>query len=108
MDRKAFGKKVNKARKDLGITSEKLSELCNLNATYIRQIEAGTKIPSLPVFVLLCRNLKVSPSYLLSETLEGTEIQEMDALIDLWQNATPTQIKMINAMVKSALDSFEK
>lgn len=108
MDKKAFGKNVNKARKDQGITSEKLSELCNLNATYIRQIEAGTKIPSLPVFVLLCRNLKVSPSYLLSETLEECEIQEMDTLIELWQNATPSQIKLISAMVKSALESFEK
>ena len=82
--------------------------MCNLNATYIRQIEAGTKIPSLPVFVLLCRNLKVSPSYLLSETLEECEIQEMDTLIELWQNATPSQIKLISAMVKSALESFEK
>jgi len=108
MDKKAFGKNVNKARKDRGITSEKLSELCNLNATYIRQIEAGTKIPSLPVFVLLCKNLKVSPSYLLSETLADCDIQEMDALIELWQNATPSQIKMVSAMVRSALDSFEK
>jgi len=109
MDRKAFGKKVNKARKDLGLTSEKLSELCNLNATYIRQIEAGTKVPSLPVFVLLCKTLKVSPAYLLSEALEDCyDIQEMDALIELWQNATPSQIKMISAMVKSALSSFEQ
>ena len=108
MDKKAFGKNVNKARKDRGITSEKLSELCNLNATYIRQIEAGAKIPSLPVFVLLCKNLKVSPSYLLSETLADCDIQEMDALIELWQNATPSQIKMVSAMVRSALDSFEK
>ena len=108
MDKKAFGKNVNRARKDRGITSEKLSELCNLNATYIRQIEAGTKIPSLPVFVLLCKNLKISPSYLLSEALEDGEIQEMDALIELWQNATPSQIKLISAMVKSALESFEK
>ena len=108
MDRKAFGKNVNKARKDRGITSEKLSELCNLNATYIRQIEAGTKVPSLPVFVLLCKTLRVSPSYLLSETLEDCDIREMDVLIELWQNATPAQIKMISAMVKSALDSFER
>ena len=108
MDKKAFGKNVNKARKDRGITSEKLSELCNLNATYIRQIEAGAKIPSLPVFVLLCKNLKVSPSYLLSETLADCDIQEMDALIELWQNATLSQIKMVSAMVRSALDSFEK
>ena len=107
MDKKAFGRKLNQARKDRGLTSEKLSELCSLNATYIRQIEAGTKVPSLPVFVLLCKTLRVSPSYLLSEVLNDCDIQEMDTLIELWQSASPAQIKMITAMVKSALDTFK-
>lgn len=103
MDKKLFGKKLNMARKDRGLTSERLAEACGLNATYLRQIEGGTKIPSLPIFVLLCQKLKVSPSYLLSEAFEGYNIQEMDALFELWQQATPTQIKMISAMAKSAI-----
>lgn len=107
MDKKQFGRKLNMARKDRGLTSEKLSELCNLNATYVRQIEAGTKVPSLPVFVTFCKVLKVSPSYLLSETMEDFEGQEMDVLYNLWQNATPSQLKMIAAMVQSALDAVE-
>lgn len=104
MDKKQFGRKVNLARKDLGLTSEKLSELCNLNATYVRQIEAGVKVPSLPVFVTLCKELKVSPSYLLSEVMDGCEGQEMQLLYDLWQKASPSQLKMITAMVQSALE----
>ena len=39
MDKKAFGNRLRQARKDRGMTSEKLSELCNINATYLRQIE---------------------------------------------------------------------
>lgn len=104
MDKKLFGRKLNMARKDCGLTSEKLSEICGLNATYLRQIEGGTKIPSLPVFVLLCQKLKVSPSYLLSETFESSDMQEMEALFKLWQQATPTQLRLISAMVKSALN----
>lgn len=107
MDKKQFGRKLNMARKDRGLTSEKLSELCNLNATYVRQIEAGTKVPSLPVFVTICKVLKVSSSYLLSETMNGLEGNEMDTLYDLWQKATPSQLKMITAMVQSALDVVE-
>ena len=34
MDKKAFGSRLRQARKDRGLTSEKLSELCNINATY--------------------------------------------------------------------------
>lgn len=104
MDKKQFGRKLNMARKDRGLTSEKLSELCNLNATYVRQIEAGTKVPSLPVFVTICKMLKVSPSYLLSEVMENCEGGEMDVLYDLWRKASPSQLKMIAAMVQSALD----
>ena len=108
MDKKLLGRKINLARKDRGLTSEKLSEACNINATYLRQIEAGAKMPSLPVFVTLCRELKVSPSYLLVEILPDTEIKEMDTLLQLWQTATPKQIKIITSMVQSALDSFKE
>ena len=54
MDKKLLGKRINIARKERGWTSERLSEACNINATYLRQIESGAKVPSLQVFVLLC------------------------------------------------------
>ena len=65
-------------------------------------------MPSLPVFVSICRALKVSPSYLLSDILPDLEIKEMDVLIELWQTATPKQIKIISAMVQSALDKLQE
>lgn len=108
MDKKLLGRQINRARKDQNLTSEKLSEACNINATYLRQIESGAKMPSLPVFVSICRALKVSPSYLLSDILPDLEIKEMDVLIELWQTATPKQIKIISAMVQSALDKLQE
>ena len=107
MEKKLLGKKINMARKDRGITSDKLSEACNINATYLRQIESGAKMPSLPVFISLCQELKVSPSYLLSDLLPDPEIQEMDAMWELWQKASPKQIKMVSSMIRSALDSVQ-
>ena len=44
MDKKLFGTRINKARKDRGLTAEKLAEACNINSTYLRQIEGGKKI----------------------------------------------------------------
>ena len=107
MEKKLLGKKINTARKDCGITSDKLSESCHINATYLRQIESGAKMPSLPVFISLCTELKVSPSYLLADLLPDPEIQEMDAIWELWQKASPKQIKMISSMIRSALDSVQ-
>lgn len=103
MDTKLMGRRINAARKDLGLTSEKLSEQCGINATYLRQIEAGSKMPSLPMFVLLCQKLKVTPSYLLPDVLPEGSAGEMDDLLELWRRATPTQLRLISAMLQSAL-----
>jgi len=51
MEKKGLGKRINSTRKDRNLTADRLSELCNINATYLRQIEGGVKMPSLPVFI---------------------------------------------------------
>lgn len=107
MGDKLLGRRINAARKDRGITSERLSELCNINDTYMRQIESGAKIPSLPVFVTICKELRVSPSYLLADVLEGSGATDLDELTDLLKNATPSQIRMMTAMIRTALGATE-
>ena len=105
MDKKLLGRRINLARKDKGLTSEKLSEACNINATYLRQIEAGSRTPSLPIFISICEHLSVSPSYLLADQLNDDEASEMDILFELWRKATPKQIKMITSIIRSALEN---
>ena len=63
---------------------------------------------SLPVFATLCKELNVSPSYLLSDTLPDGSFGEMDVLFDLWRNATPSQLNLITAMIKGALAWMEE
>ena len=108
MNKKAFGSRLRQARKDRGLTSEKLSELCNINATYLRQIEGGTKIPSLPVFVSLCQELKVHPDYLLMDSLPDIGLDLGRELAALQQTATPSQMKVIDAMLCVALRALQE
>lgn len=108
MYRKEIGKRINIARKDKGLTSETLAELCNINATYMRQIESGTKLPSLPVFISICQSLTISPSYLLMDALGPNEAQGIEALAKLWRDATPTQTKLVTTMLQSALYVLEE
>lgn len=105
MDKKLLGRRINLARKDKGLTSEKLSEACSINATYLRQIEAGSRCPSLPMFISLCEHLSVSPSYLLVGQFHDPEFPDMDELSKLWEQATPKQVRMISAMIHSALEN---
>ena len=107
MDKKAFGCRLRQARKDRGLTSEKLSELCSINATYLRQIEGGTKVPSLPVFVGLCRVLGVHPDFLLADSLSGIGVEEQEELAILLQEATPSQLRIITAMLRAAMNALQ-
>lgn len=51
MEKNGLGKRINAVRKDRGLTADRLSEMCNINATYLRQIEGGVKMPSLSVII---------------------------------------------------------
>lgn len=73
MEKNGLGKRINAVRKDRGLTADRLSEMCNINATYLRQIEGGVKMPSLSVFIDICKALKISPDYLLQDDWKKTK-----------------------------------
>lgn len=69
-DQKEFGRRLKKARNNSNTTSVELGNACGVNPVYIRQIETGTKLPSVHLFVKICDSLQVSPAYFL-----GNEVQ---------------------------------
>lgn len=103
MGKTPWGQRINEARKDRGLTSDRLAELCHINATYLRQIEGGAKTPSLPVFVDLCNALEVSPAYLLRDVVKGGSYVGCEELEALWKNASPSQTDLLMKMIAAAL-----
>lgn len=107
MDNIILGRNIYKTRRDRGLSSDKLSELCSVTPSYLRQVEAGSKTPSLPLFVELCNQLNVSPTYLMNGVVNDSvdhSIEEIDAL---YRKATPSQLKLIAAILKAASDVCE-
>ncbi len=107
MEEKGLGKRINMARKDRGYTADMLSELCSINATYLRQIEGGAKVPSLPVFINICNALKISPDYLLRDSLADNEVSKIRELTSLWENTSPSQQEIAAAMIQAVLKRKE-
>lgn len=93
MELKLFGRRVNALRRERRITSEKLSELCGVSSVHIRQIEGGTRQPSLELFVRLCRVLEVSPDYLLQDLLQ-TDLTK-DFPHELWNSLSPAEQALV-------------
>lgn len=99
MDKKAFGKRLKKARNDLKLTAAKLSELCDIDDTHIRHMEAGKGSPSLDLLVIMCNILSVSPNYLLQDSIGETEISELALLSELTKDLTSSQLVMVKDVV---------
>ena len=93
MEQSKLGKRINEVRKSRGLTADKLSELCNINATYLRQIEGGAKI---------------SPDYLLQDELSENEISKIHEIEMLWKDAPLSKQELALAMIKAALKHPEQ
>ena len=107
MEQSKLGKRINEVRKARGLTADKLSELCNINATYLRQIEGGAKMPSLPVFIDICNALHISPDYLLQDELEENEVSKIHAIETLWENAPLQKQEVALTMIQAVLEHAE-
>lgn len=107
MNENGLGRRINKVRKDRGFTADSLSELCHINATYLRQIEGGAKMPSLTVFIDICNALKISPDYLLQDVLVENEVSTINELTELWKNTSPSGQEIATAMIRAVLDRIK-
>ena len=108
MEQSKLGKRINEVRKARGLTADKLSELCNINATYLRQIEGGAKMPSLPVFIDICNALHVSPDYLLQDELKENEVSKIHAIETLWENVPLQKQEVALTMIQAVLEHTEQ
>lgn len=108
MDNNFLGRRIKMVRNNRGFTADKLSELCNINESYLMQIEGGKKTPSLPVFIDICNALQISPDYLLQDILVDNEISGINKITELWKTVSLNQQEVITAMIEAALETMRK
>lgn len=61
-------------------------------------------MPSLPVFIDMCRALRISPDYLLQDELEGNEISTIREIEELWKSVSPEKQALVLTMIKAVLE----
>jgi transcriptional regulator with XRE-family HTH domain len=104
MERRLLGKRINQIRKERGLTSEALSEICDVNAGHIRQIESGIRLPSLPLFIRICQALKTAPNEILKDQFDPEIIESENKLLLKVESLTPKQKRILSDL----LDTFKK
>ena len=98
-----FGKCLKRARRESNTTSDKLGNACGVNPVFIRQIESGTRLPSLPKLVKICDNLQISPVYLLENEIVTKTMEKNWAILVKMQDTLSEDVCFI---VKDVLHSM--
>lgn len=73
IDYKLIGKRIKEARKESGLTQEKMSEILDVSIGYVSQVERGTTKISLDLLGAISSILKKDLSYFVSEAVVLSE-----------------------------------
>lgn len=95
---------MHNARKQAGITSNELADLCGVGPVHVRKIEAGTKGPSIDTFVNLCNALKVSPQYLLQDSLVENDLSAQIKVLKKISLLSKSQVDMVSGIIDTVLE----
>lgn len=82
MDSVDLGNRIREARKKKNYTQQKLAEEADIGEVYLSEIERGTKMPSLKVFMKIADALNVSADYLLRYELSSGEYYIYDEITE--------------------------
>lgn len=70
MDYRELGRRVRQQRVMCDLTQEELAERSGISCSFVGHIERGEKKFSIGTLVALCNAMKISPNYLLQDSLD--------------------------------------
>ncbi len=85
-----IGARIRALREEAGITQERLAWDCDLAKPYVSQVEAGKRVPSVPVLFALAKRLECDAGDLLIFDLENPR----QSLIEASRSATRGGIRL--------------
>lgn len=105
MDKAEFGQMIREARLNKGYTQEILAEKADISSMYVGEIERGTKMPRLNIFVKIANALDVSADYLLRNEISSGKDFIFDEITKKLEGLTPQQRKtasdILDAYIKN-------
>lgn len=97
-----FGERVKRQRLLAQLTQEKLAQMAGISLSFLGHIERGTRKASLDTVVKLSNALKVSPNFLLQDSLD-------DDLLELNIQISPNQRRLLreisNRIIEYGMDA---
>lgn len=106
MDKASLGKKIREARLKKQYTQAKLAEAADIGEMYLGEIERGTKMPSLRIFINLINALEISSDYILRDELNSGEQYTFDEITQKLKGLTPKQRKTASDILDAYISNL--
>ena len=106
MDKVALGQKIREARLQKKYTQQRLAEKAGIGEMYLGEIERGTKMPSLKIFVKILEVLDISADYVLRDELSSGEQYIYDEIAEKLKGLTPKQRKTVSDIVNAYISNI--
>ena len=103
----AVGEKIKSRRAKLGLSQERLAELCGITPSYIGHIERGSRKLSLNTAISLCNVLEISLDYLLLDVNKDNP-PVLDAISADLCNHTPGQVEKFLNVVQILAEKIDE
>ncbi|MCI8589347.1 MAG: helix-turn-helix domain-containing protein [Clostridiales bacterium] len=105
MNKKEIGSRIKEARVKRNLTQDQLAEKVDRVTTYISDIERGSKLPSLSLFINIVEVLNVSADYILRGEIDAGKQYVYDDIIQSLEGLNPKQrlgvIELIHVYIKN-------
>lgn len=100
-----LGLRLREARKKKEFTQQMLADAVGVTEIYISQLERGTKLPSLALFIQIVNALDISADYILRDSVPTGKDFVYAEVAELLDGLTPKQrrgaIDILDAYVQS-------
>ena len=93
MDSLTLGKRIREARINKQYTQQRLAEEAGIGQMYLGEIERGTKMPSLKIFIKILNALDISADYVLRDELASGDRYIYDEITKKLNGLSPKQRK---------------
>jgi len=98
IDYKIIGKRIQKARKSLGLTQEAFSEKIGVSTNYLSKVEGGHEKPNLELLGKISAAADVSLAELLTDVVEERQYLQKD-ITGILDSCSPEKIRLIYDIV---------
>ena len=106
MDNREIGTRIRLARRDAGLTQEKLAEKIGVSTVFVSQLESGSRAPGLETLVKLSQTLHVSLDLLVLGGAPGGDAEA--CLAALVQGHSPRQRMLAVSLVRSLFAEMDR